>query len=266
LDTIQQFAGRPSIVERDVPRADGSVITERAYISVHDAQHIRMRGEFKQRLSQAHPDHGGTDSRFRIVKAEQERWLLAERTWYAEYDLEPPLYGGVVRTATPWTAVGPPPGVVTAVHVFRAHAMSIPARLWRILKDGAVHPTTDFTSVQDGGRRIDPNILGRGISRLRERGATIQGTTLDTGSYAYQLVSSPATFEHAFGGSRTNKLAEILADGLVHTRAELCRNLPATPQTLGTSLHRLCLRGAPIRRACLRGVYTYQLLPSSSAA
>lgn len=265
MDTLQQFAGRPSIVERDVPRADGTVITERAYISVHDAQHLRMRSEYKQRLSAAHPDHGGTDTRFRLAKADQERWLLAERAWYAEYGLEPPLYGGVVRTSTPWTAVGPPPSNVTKVEIFRAHSMAIPARLWRVLKDGAVHPTADFLDVPDGGPPIERTIFSRGIARLRERGATIRTARLDTGGYTYQLTSPPETFEHAHQASRTNKLAEILADGLVHTRADLCRDLPATRSTLCTAIHRLGRRGAPIRIASFRGLYTYQLLPSSAA-
>jgi len=266
MDTLQQFAGRPSIVERTIPREDGTVVKERAYISVHDAEHIRHRSAWKKQLAWAHSDHNGSDAQFRIVKAQQEHWLATERTWYAQYDLEPPLFGSSRPTGTPWVAVGPPPAQVLSVKNFRAHSMHVPARLWRLLADGAVHAAADLLHLDDGGVPITSRQRSRGIELLRSRGARIDAVRSGRDMSSYQLLSPPTTYRHAHQASITNRLADILADGQIHQRADLCRVLQANPNALGVSLTRLVYRGAAIQRVILRGVHTYQLLPSSSAA
>jgi biotin operon repressor len=74
---------RPAILPD--PENQGWVI----YVSVHDAEYLRMRSVWKQRLK-AHPDYGSSSITFDRVKRGYEKWKKDEENWYARLKLTPP--------------------------------------------------------------------------------------------------------------------------------------------------------------------------------
>jgi transposase-like protein len=80
-ELIPTREGRPAVVT-----VGGTVV----HVSVHDAYHLRMRQEAKQRLAAAHPDAGGTARAFRRASEAHDRWLAREKAWYASVGIEPP--------------------------------------------------------------------------------------------------------------------------------------------------------------------------------
>lgn len=82
VDLIPVFRGRPSTL-----RVGSSTI----YVSIHDQEHLRVRREWKRKLSVAHPDHGGTSKAFITMRLEQARWFKGEAAWYREMKIDPPL-------------------------------------------------------------------------------------------------------------------------------------------------------------------------------
>ena len=104
---IPTLRGRPSVV-----RSGNCSV----YVSVHDAEHLRLRREWKRKLAYYHHDAiksrwqtaaaGGAcwarqlltrqqafGATFRQLQAGHEAWLRAERVWYARLSLEPPEWG-----------------------------------------------------------------------------------------------------------------------------------------------------------------------------
>jgi hypothetical protein len=123
-DLIRVTFGRPSSLVKDGCRI---------FIAVHDEFHRRMKTEYRQQLRLAHPDMtptrphdiraqafrahdvhtaaGGIYTRqahtrraytirqrntgtvFRRINEAYRRWLRAERIWYAQFGLRPPMGG-----------------------------------------------------------------------------------------------------------------------------------------------------------------------------
>lgn len=80
-EIIKVIDGRPAIV-----KVDGWTV----FLSVRDAEYLRILKQFKRRLAEAHPDKGGTAGRFRKVMSERLRWQMTEASFYASIDLLPP--------------------------------------------------------------------------------------------------------------------------------------------------------------------------------
>jgi hypothetical protein len=63
----------------------------RIYISVHDAEYLRQRAEWKRKLAEAHPDSPtGSAFAFRRLISQRAKWDDAEVQWYAQHGLTPP--------------------------------------------------------------------------------------------------------------------------------------------------------------------------------
>jgi biotin operon repressor len=75
------YRDRPSVV----PHEGG-----RIYISVHDAEYLRLRAEWKQKLADEHPDRTGRSFAFRKLIKQREAWEASEAKWYAQHGLTPP--------------------------------------------------------------------------------------------------------------------------------------------------------------------------------
>ena len=86
MDLVRSLTGRPPIV-----KLDGWVI----YLSVHDAEYLRTRREWRQKLRVAHPDQGGSAYRFRLSMGAYRSWLATENRYYARLSLTPPRWGSL---------------------------------------------------------------------------------------------------------------------------------------------------------------------------
>ena len=70
-----------------VPLAPGRPLTVvldgwTVYVSVHDAEHLRMRAAHRARIKASHPDRGGSPSRCRAAIRAYRSWLASERSYY----------------------------------------------------------------------------------------------------------------------------------------------------------------------------------------
>jgi len=158
-ELAKTFAGRPAFV------AEG---TGRVAIGVHDGWYLQERTKWRQRLSEAHPDHGGASVPFMRVRRLYETWAVQERRWYARYGLMPPRTGQPRR------------------HV-RVSKVSRLDRIAGLLSDGAWH-TVGAVSATAGVTSQHLCVL---VHRLRQRGFQIAHVTLDGQSF-YQLLSQDA--------------------------------------------------------------------------
>jgi GNAT superfamily N-acetyltransferase len=59
-------------------------------IAVHDAEYLRLKSEWKQKVAAVHPDRTGGSFAFRQVQAQRDRWERLEQAWYAKHGLTPP--------------------------------------------------------------------------------------------------------------------------------------------------------------------------------
>lgn len=80
-ELIPQHQDRPAIIQHD-----GWTI----YVSIRDAEYLRLLKVFKRRLADAHPDRGGSNYKFRKIMGERIRWQCEEARWYAQFGLYPP--------------------------------------------------------------------------------------------------------------------------------------------------------------------------------
>jgi hypothetical protein len=78
---IPVFKGRPAVVV-----LNGWTI----YLSIHDSAYMMTLRTWKQRLARAHPDKGGTSTKFREVYQKKRAWQLEEALWYAQLGMLPP--------------------------------------------------------------------------------------------------------------------------------------------------------------------------------
>ncbi len=178
------YRDRPAIL----PSAGG-----RVYISVHDAEYLRQRSEWKRKLADAHPDAGGTSFRFRQAVKARDRWQATEEAWYGQHGLTPPLPvstsdARVSATSLTELLAQLPDGVgrpwMTTRSVARMTGMR---RLLTLLADGAYHTTAECRAVV-GLHAITY------IARLRARGFDIPldaSYRTGLGTPAYRLISAP---------------------------------------------------------------------------
>lgn len=72
---------RPAILEHA-----GGVI----YVSLHDAEYLRRKSEWKRLIAATHPDRGGGATTARRLLRQRHAWQQAEDAWYAMLGLTPP--------------------------------------------------------------------------------------------------------------------------------------------------------------------------------
>jgi hypothetical protein len=160
------YRDRPAIV----PSPDGR---GRVYISVHDAEYLRQKSEWRRKLFEAHPDHGGSDLRFHRTRRQQKAWEQSEADWYAQYRLTPPLVSprAVIDATVPQRGRKPP---------------TVVQRLLDVLSDGRYHTPDDL-------RATCKNVTVY-VFRLRRRGFDVRldpSYMTGLGRPAYRLVNGP---------------------------------------------------------------------------
>jgi hypothetical protein len=63
----------------------------RIFISVHDAEYLRQKAEWKRKLAQSHPDvPSGSAFAFRHLIKQRDKWEAEEVAWYATHGLTTP--------------------------------------------------------------------------------------------------------------------------------------------------------------------------------
>ena len=80
-ELLQSRNGRPSAVV-----VDGWT----HFIAVRDGEYERQLKGWKRLRAAAHPDKGGTATKFRLTQRAFQRWRLTEARWYAQFGLLPP--------------------------------------------------------------------------------------------------------------------------------------------------------------------------------
>lgn len=78
---VPVLAGRPPVVA-----IDGWAV----FLSVHDHWHLARRAQLKQRVRDAHPDHGGSRYRFMHARAEWRGFVMTEWIYYRAHGIVPP--------------------------------------------------------------------------------------------------------------------------------------------------------------------------------
>lgn len=193
----------------------------RVYISVHDAEYLRLRAEWKQQLVDAHPDRAGSSFRFRRLMKARDRWEASETAWYAQYGLRPPEITS--RTPRPeehaallaiQTHADRAPRLVrtyllthpeaTAAEISKAIAIRLgtinvalhrvrhqiptperlPVRLARVLIDGQPHMVTDCALAL----QVTAASVNRAVLQLRRRGFDILTVKRGDGRTFFQLL------------------------------------------------------------------------------
>jgi hypothetical protein len=209
---LTTYPDRPAVV----PHQRG-----RVYVSVHDAEYLRQKAEWKQRLAAVHPDTTGHSGfTFRKLLKERTRWEADERAWYAQFNLTPPDVLRPVAEPTPellayakgrassqrwrverYLAEHPDANAETVaealairiqtarVNLFRLrqpYTERGPERLLRLLMDGRSHGT-DTCRLQ---LEMTLGTIHRAVMCLRKRGFDV--ITERRGlRQTYRLVSTP---------------------------------------------------------------------------
>jgi biotin operon repressor len=186
-------------------------------IAVHDAEHLRAKAEWRQKLAQSHPDAGGSELRFRIVHKSRDRWLKAETEWYAKRGLTLPepyrptpelktltdsrLFRTTSRRVAEYLAQYPDASneaVASALGISKNTAavnrsrlasgktrkVTQHERLYLILADGNYHTSRECAAVIGAAPESVPVF----VSRLRARGLDIEATTRNRRLFLYRLV------------------------------------------------------------------------------
>ena len=60
------------------------------YVSLHDAEHLSQRKDWRRRLFEAHPDRGGSDETIIQLLKDRDQWSAKEEKWYKGLGLVPP--------------------------------------------------------------------------------------------------------------------------------------------------------------------------------
>ena len=165
------YRDRPAFI----PHAGG-----RIYISVHDAEYLRQRSEWRRKLAAAHPDSPtGNSFTFRRLKSQRDKWEATEVEWYAQHGLTPPELstGRAPSIAPELLALADAGGTSTRARV-SAHL--------------ALHPDATVNAIADA-LILSRNAVAVAMHRLRK--------------------ASPRT------PSRAGMLLRVLADGQPHSHA-----------------------------------------------
>lgn len=208
---IPQPSDRPAIVERD---------GWKVLVYVHDAEYLRQRSEWREKL-RAHPDTGGTAGKFRRVHSAYERWRKQEETWYLGHGLTPPT------GALPTEDVSTPP-LGAGAHLDRARGIT---RLALIMADGEWRTRREMSQIAG----VAKGTLWYGIKRLRDVGAKIERS-----GDRYRLAEPvPAT-------KTRDVLLGVLADGRPHRVDDLARAVGIPVGQLSVAVQRLRGAGYPV--------------------
>jgi biotin operon repressor len=186
---VPVYRDRPATITKD-----GVTV----YVSVHDAEYLRQKAVWKQRLADAHPDRGGTDHAFRRLTKHRERWQAEEGAWYAALGLAAPDSLAVVVPERP--AHGPKRTSREVQAALSAAVRSVPAVLYRkaksghggthmervlaVLLDGQPHTAAEFAAVAG----VTPRQVTDNVAHLRKRGVPILTQSYGAQNRTYQLV------------------------------------------------------------------------------
>lgn len=203
----------------------------RTFVAIHNDEFLRMRKVWRERLAQAHPDMGGSFTKFVKVRKEEQKWLEEERKWYDQHKLPLPKNLDIQkRTERP---------------IWFAHGERGPLRILNILRTGGAHSQTKIMTELN----LAPNAVGTAIGRLRRRGArivTIKHGKNCTPSY---LLLDDNDFLYPHMGTCSSIVARLLSNGERYTLKTLCEKTGATAGTVRTAISRLNKkRGMPIIR------------------
>jgi biotin operon repressor len=193
-------------------------------ISVHDADYLRVKAEWRQKLAAAHPDRGGTELGFHRTKKAQEAWSKAQTDWYAKRGLTPPETSSPRAPLIPadvLALVDARPGKVTRT---------------RVASYRDAHPDATTAEIAKA-LGLSSNVVGAAICRLRRHGRTFPNPP------------------------KSGLLFRLLADGQPHTLAE-CRIAlgMAHHNELSRAARTLRERGFEVVSTRRAGVITYRLL------
>lgn len=81
-ELIPTLPGRPAVLKKD-----GCTY----FISVHDAEFLRVRAEWKRKLKELHPDTASMHGNFIAAVNGYRMWQQKEAVWYAEVGIDPPI-------------------------------------------------------------------------------------------------------------------------------------------------------------------------------
>jgi len=224
---VLSIPGRPAILAHN-----GGII----YISVHDAEFLRRKREWRKKFFDSHVDHGGSDPKMRKVLKDYRCWLTQEKEWYAQYRDE---HGKPLET--PDVAMKAHARAVREVvlgqnrPVLAGDFVRVGGRVGRInhlLSDGKPRTAEEIGQVLGISRS---NVVTC-ISRLRTAGAKIATVSRSAGRgrpVTYQMINpKPIT-------TSMERLVEVLSDGQSHTVEELRAKTGCTANSFYNVLRRL---------------------------
>ncbi len=200
------YRDRPSIV----PSGSG-----RVFISIHDAEHLRQRGEWKRKLADAHPDRGGTSFGFRKLVKQREQWDAEELQWYAQYGLMLP--DASVPTSQP---------AIPAELLRLADSRTVKTSRRRVAGYLADHPDADDTAI-GAALGLSRNVVASNRRRLKRLGPTF--TKFSTSMRLFQLLADgqPHTVDACWAnaGARSNNEFARALDHLVLRGFDIVREI-----------------------------------------
>jgi biotin operon repressor len=193
-------------------------------ISVHDAEHLRAKAEWRQTLAQSHPDAGGSDLRFRITQKAREKWLKAETEWYAKRGLTLPEVDRLISQPKP-------------TRNFLECARGKVGRTWRtIAAYQASHPDASDQQIADA---LGMRIRRVQVNRSRAKASGHPSWVRETGVV---------------------RLAALLSDGRPHSVSE-CRDVVGSGHHFAVAVARLRERGFDIESTYRgKGAFLYRLV------
>lgn len=222
VELTKAYAGRPAFV---------AYKGGRVALAIRDGAYLLERRAWRQRLAAAHPDKGGTATRFEKIKRQYDAWEAAERRGFAELGWPPPRASDGQVTAKPDGEIA---------DIFRARTWRRGSERQRILAFVRANPETSRADVA----------AALGVDRGRVHAA------VHTDRKSGRL---PPT--------KSQIVAALLRDGLPHPIGELAAALKMTEAEtaplVSTQIYQLRKRhGVRIATVILDGKTLYQLIGS----
>lgn len=194
-------------------------------VSIHDAEYLRQRAEWKRKLRAGHSDAGGTTRQTQKLTKDYAAWKATEHAFYAE--LIDPATGKPLEPPSP-----PRVHVLTAVDFYRQARGSVGRTRARIAAYRAEHP--------DASAPMVAKALGISVGCLHTAACRDRRRPLRR--------SAPL------------RLLEFLADGRPHSLRQCTDAVGATDGTTMTAVMRLRRRGFVIRTENNGNGMMYRLL------
>jgi biotin operon repressor len=212
------YRDRPSVV----PHEGG-----RIYISVHDAEYLRQRAEWKRKLAEAHPDSPtGTAFSFRQTLKKRDRWDADETAWYARYGLTPPespkdiptppitvphsrgATGSTKRRVADYLAQHPDAPLhemAAALGITKSHLVTVLCRLRAEPQTRALTPIERFAAMLVHGHPVTADhaaqVLGITVKHVRTLVGRLRSRGFDV--IAVRGLHRPTTFHLLLGKTPT---------------------------------------------------------------